>query len=214
MQAAHLVSHTVISAVGLREQPSQAASHRLVGWIGRRRLLLLLDNREHVIDACAQLADALLGGCPNLRLLTTSREPLRISGECVWRVPSLRIPEPRSMVSPDQVAQFPAIQLFVQRAQALPSDFAVTSRNAAVVSAICARLEGLPLAIELAAAWMRALGVDQILERLGDTFELLVGGSRSAPSRQQTGGGVERAQRRDAVPHTHGGCLRPGRRAG
>jgi predicted ATPase/DNA-binding CsgD family transcriptional regulator len=186
VQAATLVPQTVISALGGREQPNEAPSQTLVGWIGRRSLLLLLDNCEHLLDACAQLTAALLDACPNLRLLTTSREPLRISGERVWRVPSLGMPELRSMLLPDQVSRFPSSQLFVQCAQAVKSDFCVTPRNAALVAAICARLEGLPLAIELAAAWVRSLGVDQILERLDDTFELLVGGSRSAPSRQQT----------------------------
>jgi predicted ATPase/DNA-binding CsgD family transcriptional regulator len=186
VQTAHLLPQTVISVLGLREQPGETPLQTLVARLGSRRLLLLFDNCEHLIDACAQLAEALLDACPNLRLLMTSREPLRISGECVWRVPSLGIPEPRSNLSPDQVAQFPAPELFIQRAQAVKSDFAVTSRNAPAVSAICARLEGLPLAIELAAAWVRALGVEQILERLDDTFDLLVGGSRSAPSRQQT----------------------------
>jgi non-specific serine/threonine protein kinase len=187
VQTAHLVPQTAIAAIGLSEQSGETPLRTLVGRIGGRRLLLLLDNCEHVIDACAQLAEALLDACPNLRLLTTSREPLRIAGESVWRVPSLGIPEPRSELAPDRVAQFPAPQLFVQRAQAVKSDFAMTSRNAAVVSAICARLEGLPLAIELAAAWVRALSVEQILERLDDTFDLLVGGgSRSAPGRQHT----------------------------
>jgi predicted ATPase len=186
VQADHLVPQTVMSALGVREQPNEAPSQTLVGWIGMRSLLLVLDNCEHLLQACGELATALLDACPNLRLLATSREPLRISGECIWRVPSLGVPESRSDLSPDQVAQFPAIQLFVQRAQAVKSDFAVTSRNAAAVSAICARLEGLPLAIELAAAWVRALSVEQILERLDDTFALLVGGSRSAPGRQQT----------------------------
>jgi predicted ATPase/DNA-binding CsgD family transcriptional regulator len=186
VQAVQLVPQTLISALGMGEQPNEAASQTLVGGIGARSLLLVLDNCEHLIEACAQLATALLDACPNLRLLTTSREPLRISGERVWRVPSLAVPETHSMLRQDQVSQFPSVQLFVQRAQAVKSDFVVTSHNAAVVSAICGRLEGLPLAIELAAAWVRVLGVDQILERLDDTFELLVGGSRSAPSRQQT----------------------------
>jgi predicted ATPase len=186
VQAAQLVPQTVISALGVRERPNEAPTQTLVGWIGGRSLLLVLDNCEHLLDACAQLAVALLDACPNLRLLTTSREPLRISGERVWRVPSLGIPEPRSALRPDQVAQFPASQLFVQRAQAVQSGFGVTPRNATAVAAICARLGGLPLAIELAAAWVRVLGVDQILERLDDTFELLVGGNRSARSRQQT----------------------------
>jgi non-specific serine/threonine protein kinase len=186
VQAAQLVPQTVISALGLREQPSETASQTLVGWIGGRRVLLVLDNCEHLLNACAQLAAALLDACPNLRLLTTSREPLRVSGERVWRVPSLGVPEARSILLPEQVTQFPSLQLFFQRAQAVQSDFVVTPGNAAVVAAICARIAGLPLAIELAAAWVRVLDVDQILERLDDTFELLVGGSRSAPTRQQT----------------------------
>src|SRR5207245_2281909 len=116
----------------------------------------------------------------------TSREPLRTSGERAWRVPSLGIPDMRSILRPDELPRYPAIQLFLERAVAVQADFVVTPRNAPVVAAICVRLEGLPLAIELAAARVRALGVEQILERLDDTFGLLVGGSRSAPSRQQT----------------------------
>jgi non-specific serine/threonine protein kinase len=186
VQTGALVPQAVISALGVREQPNEAPSETLVGWIGGRSLLLVIDNCEHLIDACVELAAALLDGCPNLRLLTTSREPLRTSGERVWRVPSLGVPELRSRLLPDQVTQFPAVQLFVQRAQAVQSDFALTPRNAAMVAAICARLGGLPLAIELGAAWVRVLGVDQILERLDNTFDLLVGGIRSAPTRQQT----------------------------
>jgi predicted ATPase len=186
VRAAQLVPQSVTSGLGVREQPNEAHSQTLAGWIAGRSLLLVLDNCEHLLDACAQLATALLDACPNLRLVTTSREPLRISGESVWRVPSLAVPEPSSVLLHDQVAHFPALQLFVQRAQAVQSDFGVTPRNVAAVAAICARLGGLPLAIELAAAWVRVLGVDQILERLDDTFELLVGGSRSAHSRQQT----------------------------
>jgi non-specific serine/threonine protein kinase len=186
VHAAQLVPQTVMSALGVREQPNEAPSQTLIGWIGQRSLLLLLDNCEHLLDACAQLGAALLNACPNLRLLATTREPLRISGERVWRVPSLDIPEPHSILRADQVTHFPSSQLFVQRAQSVQSDFALTRRNAAVVAAICARLGGLPLAIELAAVWVRVLGVDQILERLDDTFGLLVGGSRSAPTRQQT----------------------------
>jgi predicted ATPase len=142
VQAAQLVPQTVISALGVRERPNEAPSQTVIGWIGQRSLLLVLDNCEHLLDACAQLTAALLDACPNLRLLTTSREPLRISGERVWRVPSLGIPEPRSRLLPDQVTQFPSVLLFVQRAQAVKSDFVVTSHNVAAVSAICARLGG------------------------------------------------------------------------
>jgi predicted ATPase/DNA-binding CsgD family transcriptional regulator len=186
VRAAQLVPQTVITDLGLREQPSETASQTLVGWISGRRVLLVLDSCEHLLEACAELAAALLDSCPNLHLLITSREPLRVAGERVWRVPSLGVPEPRSIVFPEQVTQFPSLQLFVQRAQSVQSDFVITPRNASVVAAICARIAGLPLAIELAAAWVRVLDVDQILERLDDTFELLVGGSRSAPTRQQT----------------------------
>src|SRR5262249_3647886 len=153
---------------------------------GDRGWLFVQENGVDRIDACAQVALALLDAGPNRRLGTTSREPLRMAGERVWRVPSLGIPQPRSMLVSDQIAQSPSVQLFVQRAQAVQSDFGVTPRHAAVVAAICARLGGLPVAIELAAAWVRALGVEQILERLDDTSGLLVGGSRSAPHRQQT----------------------------
>ncbi len=182
----NLVPQTVLSALRLREQPGEAASQTLINWIGQRRMLLVLDNCEHLIDVCAQLTDALLEECPNLRVLATSRHPLQVEHETIWRVPSLAAPDPGAVVSVDHVAQFAAAQLFVQRAQAIRSGFTLTSQNAAMVAAICARLDGLPLAIELAAAWVRALGVEQILERLDDAFELLVGGSRSAPSRQQT----------------------------
>jgi non-specific serine/threonine protein kinase len=140
--AAQLVSQAALAALGVRERLCETPPHTLVGWLGGRRLLLVVDNCEHLIDGCAQLAAAVLDACPNLRLLTTSREPLRISGERVWRVSSLDIPEPQSILAPDQVTQFPSVQLFVQRAQAVQSDFTVTPRNAATVAAICARLGG------------------------------------------------------------------------
>src|SRR5262249_902762 len=130
VHAVELVAQTVISALGVRERPNEAPPQTLVNWLGGRSLLLALDNCEHLLDACAQLAAALLDACPNLRLLATSREPLRVSGERVWRVPSLAIPEPRAMLAPDQVTQFSSVQLFVQRAQAVQSDFGVTPRNA------------------------------------------------------------------------------------
>src|SRR5262249_33691384 len=156
------VPQTAISALGLSEQPNEAPMQTLANWVGARSPLLVLDNCEHLIEACAQFAAALLDACPNLRMLTTSREPLRISGEHVWRVPSLGIAEPRSRLRPDQIMQFASSQLFVQRAQAVQKDFGVTPANAAVIVGICARVGGLPLAIELAAALVRVLGVEQI----------------------------------------------------
>jgi non-specific serine/threonine protein kinase len=181
-----LVPQTVASVLGVRESSDRSLLDGLVAHLSRRELLLVLDNCEHLLTGCAELADALLQGCPRLRLLTTSREPLHISGERAWRVPSLAVPDPRAILPLDELTRFPALQLFFQRAHAVQADFVVTPRNAQVVATICARLEGLPLAIELAAPWVRALSVEQILERLDNAFGLLVGGSRSAPSRQQT----------------------------
>jgi predicted ATPase/DNA-binding CsgD family transcriptional regulator len=180
------VPQAVASVLGARERSGRSLLDALVAFLARRQVLLVLDNCEHLVKACAELADTLLHGCPGVRLLATSREPLHIAGERAWRVPSLAIPDPRSIVPPEELTRFSAVQLFVERAQAVQSNFGVTPRSAPVLLAICARLEGLPLAIELAAAWVRALGVEQILERLDDTVSLLVGGSRTAPSRQQT----------------------------
>jgi len=154
--------------------------------LSRRQALLVLDNCEHLVHACAGLAYALLQGCAELRLLTTSRQPLHISGERTWRVASLRAPDPAAQLSLAELMQYPAVALFEKRAVAVQADFVVTPRNAAAVAAICVRLEGLPLAIELASAWVRVLGAEQILERLDNAFRVLVGRSQSAPSRQQT----------------------------
>jgi non-specific serine/threonine protein kinase len=182
----NLVPQTVMSALGLREQPGEAASQTLIGWIGRRRLLLLLDNCEHLIDACADLAEQLLGSCPHIRVLATSREHLRIQGELVWRVPPLATPDATHTLAPADLVRYAAVQLFVQRARAVQPAFALGPANASALAAVCARLEGLPLALELAAARVRVLSVPQILEHLNDCFRLLVGGSRTAPARQQT----------------------------
>jgi predicted ATPase len=181
-----LVPQAVASVFGVRERSDRLLLDALTAFLARRQVLLVLDNCEHLVKVCAELADTLLHGCPGVRRLATSREALHILGERAWRVPALAIPDPRSIVRPDELARFSSAQLFVERAQAVQSNFGMTPRSAPVLAAICARLEGLPLAIELAAAWVRALGVEQILERLDDAFELLVGGSRTAPSRQQT----------------------------
>jgi predicted ATPase/DNA-binding CsgD family transcriptional regulator len=181
-----LLPQAVAAVLGVRERTDRSLLDGLVAHLKSRQLLLVLDNCEHLLEACAELAGELLQGCPTLRLLVTSREPLRISGELAWRVPSLASPDPRAIEGPDEVVRYPAVQLFMERARSVQSDFAVTQRTASTVAAICAQLEGLPLAIELAAAWVRALGVEQIQERLGNVSGLLVGGSRSAPRRQQT----------------------------
>jgi predicted ATPase len=143
-----LVPHAVASVLGLRDRSDRAPLHVLEAHLARRQALLVLDNCEHLIKACAEVAYALLQRCPGVRLLATSREPLRISGERAWRVPSLALPGPSSPLSRDELVRYPAVQLFVQRAVEVHADFVVSPANAPVVAAISARLEGLPLAIE------------------------------------------------------------------
>ena len=186
VQAPHLVPYAVAAVLGRRERAGEALLDTLVAYLRDRELLLVLDNCEHLIDACADLAERVLSGCPRVRLLATSREQLRIGGEATWRVPSLASPDPQATLSPADLLAYPAVRLFVDRAQAVQPDFALGSTNASAVAGICARLEGLPLALELAAARVPALSLPQILERLDDSVRLLVGGSRTAPTRQQT----------------------------
>src|SRR5262249_48796749 len=147
---------------------------------------LVLDNCEHLIAACAQLAAALLAGCPNLRLLATSREGLSIHGEMLFVVPSLSSPDARHSTPPDTLIHYEAVRLFVERAGAAQPSFVLTASNALAVARICRNLDGLPLAIELAAARVRVLEVEQLAERLTDRFHLLTGGSRAALPRHQT----------------------------
>ena len=147
----------VAAALGVAEQPGRPPTETLTAWLAGKRLLLVLDNCEHLIDACAALAEALLRACPDLRILATSREPLGLTGETAWRAPSLALPDPERLPPPAQLAEIEAVRLFVERARAAQPGFAVTEPNAAAVAQICCRLDGLPLAIELAAARLRAL---------------------------------------------------------
>ncbi len=180
------VPQTVAAGLGVRDRGSRSLLDSLIAYLAPRKILLVLDNCEHLVEAAAELVDRVLRACPSVYVLATSREPLRITGEVTWRVPSLAIPDLRLTQSPEDLLEISSVRLFVERALAVQPMFELTPRNAPTVAAICARLEGLPLAIELAAAWERALGVEEILARLADTFQLLVGGSRTAPTRQQT----------------------------
>jgi non-specific serine/threonine protein kinase len=146
----------------------------------------VLDNCEHVVDACAALADALLRACPDLRVLATSREALGVAGEAPHRVPSLALPDPARPPPVEALAAYEAVRLFVERAAIVQPGFALTARNAAAVAQVCARLDGIPLALELAAARVRVLPLEQLLPRLEDRFRLLTGGGRTAPVRHQT----------------------------
>jgi non-specific serine/threonine protein kinase len=181
-----LVGQTVALALGLIEQPDRPLAAALVEFLGPKRLLLLLDNCEHLLTAAATLAADLLRACPQLRILATSRQALGVPGEVAYRVPSLAVPDPDRVAIAQEMQEGEAVRLFVERARARRTDFALTEENARAVAAICARLDGVPLAIELAAARVSVLPVQQILGRLEDRFHLLIGGSTTTPPRQRT----------------------------
>jgi predicted ATPase len=181
-----LVPDAVVAALEVklgRRSPVEAA---LVESLATTEALIVLDNCEHLVDACAHLAETLLRGCPGLQVLATSREPLAVTGEIVWRVPSLTLPTPGREPAPEKLLRSEAVRLFVDRAGAAQPGFALTDRNAAGVAQICRRLDGVPLAIELAAARVGSLPPLEIARRLGESFRLLQQERRTAEMRQQT----------------------------
>jgi predicted ATPase/DNA-binding CsgD family transcriptional regulator len=181
-----LIPRRVAATLGIREESDRPMLATLTAALRGRRLLLILDTCEHLVDGCAELVHRLLTGCPHLRVIATSREPLRVRGESVWRVPPLSLP---AHVDPLSVADLPrheALRLFAERASAARAGFALGRDNAEAVARLCRTLDGMPLAIELAAARVRALSVEQIASRLDDRFRLLASGDRTAPARQQT----------------------------
>ena len=180
-----LVAQAVAEALRLQD-PAGCAPEAAVEYLAGRQLLLVLDNCEHVVDAVAKLADVLLRAAAGLRVLATSRESLNIDGEMVLPVPPLPVPEEGQPLSVAELAQFAAAALFAERAAQVVPGFAVTEANAAAVAGICRRLEGMPLAIELAAAQIPVLSAEQIEARLGDRLGLLTRGGRARPARQQT----------------------------
>jgi predicted ATPase len=206
-----LVAQQILAALGVAEsegaEASDADDHgrpsvtnpmtRLVAELVTRRALLVIDNCEHLIEACATVVGTLLRACPNVRILATSREPLRIPGETTWRVEPLSTPDPHDVPPVDALSQYEAVRLFVDRATGVTPGFRLTLANAAAVAAVCARLDGIPLAIELAAARTTVLTVEQIARRLDDRFRLLTGGGRTLPDRHQS--------LRAAVDWTHDG---------
>jgi len=183
---AALLAGVVAGALGVVEQANRLQRDTLRDFLRPRAALLLLDNCEHLIDGCAALATDLLSACPGLRLLTTSREALGVSGETIWRVPGLSVPPADARPDPTSLPRFEAVQLLQARARASRADFALTTGNAPAVMQICQRLDGLPLAIELAAARLATLSVNDVATRLDDCFGLLTGGNRTALPRQQT----------------------------
>ncbi|BCJ55290.1 hypothetical protein Asp14428_67650 [Actinoplanes sp. NBRC 14428] len=181
-----LVAVTVAEVLGVREEAVSPDAPGLATFLADRQALLILDNCEHLVAACADLAETLLRACPRLRILVTSRQALRIAGEATLTVQPLSVPESDTACTPADLARYEAASLLVERATAVLPGFEVTEANCATVTALCQALEGMPLAIELAVARLRVLTLDEILERLTDRYRLLTTGARNAPARQQT----------------------------
>jgi predicted ATPase/class 3 adenylate cyclase len=181
-----LLTQTVAATLGVQEQQGRASLDALTDYLREKTLLLILDNCEHLVESCAQLADDALRAAPGLKVLTTSRESLGIGGETAFRVPSLPLPDPADAEDLDRTAANDCVRLFVDRASAANPRFRLTERNAGSAAQICVRLDGIPLAVELAAARTTVFSPEQITARLDDRFRLLTGGSRTALERHQT----------------------------
>ncbi|HET7376543.1 MAG TPA: tetratricopeptide repeat protein, partial [Anaerolineae bacterium] len=181
-----LLTPTIAKIFSVHELPSQSLSETLANNLRSKQLLLILDNCEHLVEACAKLAELLLRACPLLQVLTTRREVLSLTGELIFQVPTLALPDQQAVKLPEALMQYAGIQLFVDRARLVKPDFALNQLTAPMVIQVCQRLDGIPLAIELAAARLNILSVEQIALRLGDRFDLLTAGNRTALPHQQT----------------------------
>src|SRR5260221_1842350 len=181
-----LISQTLLSIFNLREDSHRTALEVLTDYLRAKTVLLMLDNCEHLIEACARISESLLRACPKIKILASSREALGIAGEVPYRLPSLATPNPEHLPALEKLSELDSIRLFMERATTAKSDFTLTKDNASFVAQICFRLDGIPLALELAAARMKVLSPEQIAARLDDRFRLLTGGSRTALPRQQT----------------------------
>jgi predicted ATPase/DNA-binding CsgD family transcriptional regulator len=180
----HVVG-SVAAAVGIAEEPGRPLLDTLADALRHRRAILVLDNCEHLVQACARLCQRLLASSPGLQMIVTSREPLRVAAEASWQVPPLALP-PADPATPDELRGYDAIRLFTERAAAAAPGFALGPGNITNIAAICHALDGLPLAIELAAVWVRVLSIEQIAARLDQRLTLLTSADRSVPARQQT----------------------------
>lgn len=181
-----LVSQTVASLLGVTEKTGRNLTQSLTEHLAEKRTLIILDNCEHLINACASLAEAITRHCPGVLILASSREALGISGEQTYRVPSLSLPDLKQKQTPESLSQYEAVRLFIDRALLSRPEFTVTNQSAPALASICFRLDGIPLAIELAAARVKSLSVEEIDSRLDHRFRLLTGGSRTSMARQQT----------------------------
>lgn len=181
-----LFAHTVAAQLGLRDQPSRTTIDMVIEYLGSREVLLTLDNCEHLIDDCAQFIDGVIRGCPQVQILATSRQSLGVYGETTLVVPPLPVPSPEAVPSPDALTQYDSVKLFVDRAGAVLPGFHLRSQDCAAIARLCRALDGIPLAIELATVWLRALSLGQIEERLSERYRLLTVSPRNAPTRQRT----------------------------
>src|ERR1700675_541884 len=180
------VPQAVAQALEVKEQPTRPAIETLSDNLASKKLLLVLDNAEHLIEGCVQLADLILRRTPDVAILVTSRERLGMAGELTYRVPSLTVPGPGDNVVPDALLAYEGVRLFVERARLVRPEFSVASGNAAPLASICHRLDGIPLAIELAAPRLRSMSVEELSQRLDQRFALLTEGSRAALPRHRT----------------------------
>ena len=182
----NLVPRTTAVTIGLREEPQRPVIDMLCDYLSTKKMLIILDNCEHLVDACANMAERILRTATNVRILASSREALGVAGEVTYRVPSLALPDKDHLPSLETLNQYEAVKLFIDRAISAQPTFAVTNENAPSLAQICHRLDGIPLAIELAAAKIRVLSLEQIAKRLDDRFRLLTGGRRTALERHKT----------------------------
>ena len=181
-----LLSQAIADALQIKEQPGLSLEKILIEHVSSKKILLLLDNCEHLIDACSQLSEKLLRNSPNLKIIATSREGLKCQGEVIYKVLSMKHPEPGRKMVPEQLLQYEAVRLFTERALSVNPSFRVANENASALAQICFQLDGIPLAIELAAVRTKMLTPETIRQKLNDRFKLLTGGKRTALPRQQT----------------------------
>jgi len=180
-----LIPQTILSAISIREQPGKTPLEVLKDYLHEKQTLIVFDNCEHLIEASAQVTNALLNAAPGLKVLASSREALGVKGEVSYPVPSLSLPDVKHLPTIEQLSQYEAVRLFIDRALLVAPHFVVDKDNAPFIAQICYRLDGIPLAIELAAARVKMMSVEQISQRLDDRFRLLTGGARTAPAERK-----------------------------
>lgn len=180
------IPEAVMNSLKIKEEKGKSIQETLTSFLSDKEMLIIIDNCEHLINECANFCQLLLANCPKLKIIATSREALNCNGEQIYRVPALPVPDPSMMDTAEQLSQYASVRLFIERSLSVNPNFRVNNDNAPALAEICSRLDGIPLAIELAAARTKSMSVEKIHERLDDSFRLLTGGLRTALPRQQT----------------------------